>query len=314
MISLSVCGLSYSIGVKDILKDVSFAVEDGDRLGIVGVNGSGKTTLLRLIVGDISPDSGEIYIAKDKCVGILHQNDAFDETSDRTKSVLSHMYGAFPGLVRDEMRLLEIEAELKAEGADITALSAEYDKVNTRYIDGGGLQYKSRCKSILKRLGFEEEMHSASVSSLSGGQKTRLSLARLLFREPDILILDEPTNHLDTDTMLWLEDVLSSYKKTLLTVSHDRYFLDRVTNKTLDVENHRAELYKCSYTEYTKQKAAKRAAEEKKYSLQQKEIARLEAFIEQQRRWNREKNIIAAESREKAIAVSYTHLTLPTKA
>ncbi|MDD6094962.1 MAG: ABC-F type ribosomal protection protein [Clostridia bacterium] len=302
MISLSVSGLSYSIGVKEILTNITFSVEEGDRLGIVGVNGSGKTTLLSLIVGDVSPDSGEIYIAKDKCVGILRQNEAFDETTDAGETVLSHMYGTFPQLLRDEKRLAEIEAELKSNEADVNRLTAEYDRVNRRYIDGGGLHYKSRCKSILTRLGFQEDMHLQKVSSLSGGQKTRLSLARLIFREPDILILDEPTNHLDTQTMMWLEDILSGYKKTLLAVSHDRYFLDKVTNKTLDVEHHRANLYKCSYTEYVKQKNARRAADEKKYNLQQKEIARLEAFIEQQRRWNREKNIVAAESREKAIA------------
>ncbi len=302
MISMSVSGLTYGIGIKEILTDITFSIEDGDRLGVVGVNGSGKTTLLRLMVGDISPDKGEIYIAKEKCVGILHQNEAFDETLSEGETVLGNMYGTFPQLVSDEKRLSEIEAEMKRDGADVTRLSAEYDKINTRYIDGGGLHYKSRCRSILIRLGFPESSHTQTVASLSGGQKTRLALARLLFREPDILILDEPTNHLDTDTMMWLEDVLSSYKKTLIAVSHDRYFLDRVTNKTLDIEHHRATLYKCPYTEYIRQKNERRKADEKKYMLQQKEIARLEAFIEQQRRWNREKNIIAAESREKAIA------------
>ena len=302
MISLSVSGISYSIGIKEILSDISFSIEDGDRLGIVGVNGSGKTTLLRIIAGDISPDGGNIFTAKEHSLGILHQTDAFLETADENATVLSHMYGAYPQLLRDEARLEEIEKELGEKEADITRLSSEYDRINSRYIDGGGLHYKSRCKSILQRLGFSEDTHTQKVSSLSGGQKTRLSLARLIFREPDILILDEPTNHLDTETLLWLEDVLATYKKTLLVVSHDRYFLDRVTNKTLDIEHHRATLYKCSYTEYVKQKEAKRAADEKKYNLQQKEIARLEAFIEQQRRWNREKNIIAAESREKAIA------------
>ncbi len=302
MISLSVSGLSFGIGIKEILCDITFSIEDGDRLGVVGVNGSGKTTLLRLIVGDISPDAGEIYIAKDKCVGILHQNEAFDDDLIEGETVLSRMYGTFPLLVSDEKRLFEIEAEMKREGADTTRLSAEYDRINTRYINGGGLHYKSRCRSILTRLGFPESTHTQTVASLSGGQKTRLSLARLLFREPDILILDEPTNHLDMETMMWLEDVLASYKKTLIVVSHDRYFLDKITNKTLDVEHHKATLYKCSYTEYVKQKNDRRKAEEKKYMLQQKEIARLEAFIEQQKRWNREKNIIAAESREKAIA------------
>ncbi len=303
MISLSVSGITYTIGLKEILTGVTFAIEEGDRLGIVGVNGSGKSTLLRIISGKITPDSGEIHIAKEKTVGMMEQNDAFDDGNVDNETVLSRMYGAYPGLCRDEARIAEIENLLQtAVGDEAVRLYSELERVNTRYIDGGGLHYKSRCKSILSRLGFSEEAHSLPVTALSGGQRTRLALARLLFAEPDILILDEPTNHLDTDTMVWLEEYLSQYKKTLLVVSHDRYFLDRVTNKTLDIENHEADLYRCSYTEYVQRKKEKRAAEAKKYELQQKEIARLEAYIEQQRRWNRERNIIAAESREKAIA------------
>ena len=303
MISLSVSKVTYTIGLKEILRDVSFAIEEGDRLGIVGVNGSGKSTLLRIISGKIDPDAGEVHFAKDKSVGMMEQNDAFDDGEIENETVLSRMYGAYPDLCRYEKRIGEIEKLLEtAVGDEAVRLYSELERVNTRYIDGGGLHYKSRCKSILERLGFSEESHTLFVTSLSGGQRTRLALARLLFASPDILILDEPTNHLDTDTMVWLEEYLSQYKKTLLVVSHDRYFLDRVTNKTLDIENHSADLYKCSYTEYVQRKKEKRAAEAKKYELQQKEIARLEAYIEQQRRWNRERNIIAAESREKAIA------------
>ena len=303
MISLSVSGITYTIGLKEILTGVTFAIEEGDRLGIVGVNGSGKSTLLRIISGKITPDSGEIHIAKEKTVGMMEQNDAFDDGNVDNETVLSRMYGAYPQLCRDEKRITEIEQLLQsAVGDEAVRLYSELDRVNTRYIDGGGLHYKSRCKSLLNRLGFGDESHDLPVTALSGGQRTRLALARLLFAEPDILILDEPTNHLDTDTMVWLEEYLSQYKKTLLVVSHDRYFLDKVTNKTLDIENHEADLYRCSYTEYVQRKKEKRAAEAKKYELQQKEIARLEAYIEQQRRWNRERNIIAAESREKAIA------------
>jgi len=303
MISLAVNSITYTIGLKEILKDVTFAIEDGDKLGIVGVNGSGKSTLLRIISGKISPDSGEIYIAKDKTVGMMEQHDAFDDGEAENETVLERMYGAYPQLCRWEKRIQEIERELEtAVGEESVRLASELDRINTKYIDGGGLHYKSRCKSLLKRLGFEEDTHERLVGTLSGGQRTRLALARLLFAEPDILILDEPTNHLDLDTMVWLEEHLSQYKKTVLVVSHDRYFLDKVTNKTLDIENQHAEFYKCSYTEYVQRKKEKREAEAKKYDLQQKEIARLEAYIEQQRRWNRERNIIAAESREKAIA------------
>ncbi len=305
MIILSVSALSFSVGVKEILENISFAVEDGDRVGIVGVNGSGKSTLLRMITGKLEPSGGAVYIAKDKSVGMMEQDDAFNVVTSGAfdTTVLSQMYASYPELCRDEARLSELEELLKrAEGEELRRLTAEFTEVNTRFIDGGGLHYKSRCRSILSKLGFGEKYYSEDISSLSGGERARLNLARLLFREPDILILDEPTNHLDTDTMEWLEGVLSGYKKTLVVVSHDRYFLDRVTTKTLDVENHGAKLYAAPYSGYLKLKEEARRAEQKKYDLQQKEIARLEAYIEQQRRWNRERNIIAAESREKAIA------------
>lgn len=301
MISLSVNSVTVGIGIKEILTDVSFAVEDGDRLGVVGVNGSGKSTLLRILAGKLSPDSGEIYIAKDRTVAMMEQNDAFDEAGS-SDTVLSHMYAALPELCRDEERLASLEEALQsAEGESANRLYSEYQRLNERFIEEGGLQYKSRCRSLLCGLGFGEDTFEMKLCSLSGGQRTRLELARLLFREPDILMLDEPTNHLDTKTMIWLEGHLSAYKKTLIVVSHDRYFLDRVTNKTLDIENHRAALYMCPYTEFVRRKEENRKADMKRWELQQKEIARLEAFIEQQRRWNREKNIIAAESREKAI-------------
>ena len=314
MISISTKDLAYRIGTREILAGVSFSLEEGDRLAVVGVNGSGKSTLLRMLCGEYTPDEGEVYIARDKIIGMLHQDDAFNvigagsEDSPIDETVLGQMYAVFPELCAAEVRLERIRHALDATPeSDLTTLerlSAEYDDVNNRYIRDGGLHYKSRCRSILISLGFPEDTHSRPVSTMSGGQRTRLALARLLSREPDILILDEPTNHLDTGTMLWLENHLSSYnpKKTVILVSHDRLFLDRVTNKTLDIEHCRAKLYKCPYSRYVVEKEEARRAHEKEYNIQQKEIARLEAYIEQQRRWNRERNIIAAESREKAIA------------
>ncbi len=314
MISISTKDLAYRIGTREILGGVSFSLEEGDRLAVVGVNGSGKSTLLRMLCGEYTPDEGEVYIARDKIIGMLHQDDAFnvigggDEDSPIDETVLGQMYAVFPELCAAEVRLERIRQALDTTpSSDVTTLerlSAEYDDVNSRYIRDGGLHYKSRCRSILISLGFSEDTHSRPVSTMSGGQRTRLALARLLSREPDILILDEPTNHLDTGTMLWLESHLASYnpKKTVILVSHDRLFLDRVTNKTLDIEHCRAKLYKCPYSRYVVEKEEARKAHEKEYNLQQKEIARLEAYIEQQRRWNRERNIIAAESREKAIA------------
>ncbi len=314
MISLSTKDLAFRVGTREIIGGVSFSIEDGDRLALVGVNGSGKSTLLRMITGEYTPDEGEVYIARDKSVGMLHQDDAFniinlgDSCASVDETVLGQMYAVFAELCRAEVRLAELQSALDSASPDDTAtlsrLSTEYTNLNNRFISDGGLYYKSRCRSILENLGFGEETWSTPVSKMSGGQRTRLALARLLSREPDILILDEPTNHLDIDTMRWLENHLAAYpkSKTVILVSHDRYFLDKVTNKTLDIENGRAKLYKCRYSEYVTEKEKFRREQEKQYDLQQKEIARLEAYIEQQRRWNRERNIIAAESREKAIA------------
>lgn len=304
MASIAVNGISYSIGVDVILRDVSFTLEDGDKLGVVGVNGSGKSTLMKLLSGELEADSGDVFTSKDKILGILHQDDTFNISNLTDESVLGQMYAAFPELLAAEAKISSLEDQIKNETDTerLTRLVGELDSVNTRYSDGGGLYFRSKCKSMLNALGFGEEFHALPITGMSGGQRTRIALARLLAREPDILLLDEPTNHLDDVTLEWLEDHLSSYKKTVIVVSHDRYFLDRVTNKTLDVENRTAKLYKCPYSRYVEEKKRDREIAEKKYELQQKEIARLEAYIEQQRRWNRERNIIAAESREKAIA------------
>ena len=308
MIAISAGGLSYRIGTRTILENITFSLEEGDHLGIVGVNGSGKSTLFKLLVGEYPADEGTVTIGKNKTVGMLHQDDAFRvlsiDGSPQDETVLGQMYAIFPELCRMEKRLAELQAALEAGGTDeeLAQWTREFTTLNNRFIADGGLYYKSRCQSLLSKLGFGEEYHHLPVSSLSGGQRTRLALARLLSREPDILLLDEPTNHLDTDTMAWLEEHLAAYKKTFLVVSHDRYFLDRVTNKTLEVENTHARLYKCSYTQYVTEKEKWRREQLKRYEDQQKEIARQEAYIAQQRAWNRERNIIAAESREKALA------------
>ena len=270
MISISVSNLAFRTGAREILGEISFSLEEGDRLAVVGVNGSGKSTLLKMIAGEYAPDEGDVHIAKNKTLGMLHQDDAFniiDENgrvipeddafspslSDGPRSVidrtvLGQMYAVFPDLCRAEVRLADLQSQME-ESRDterLSSLSAEYAALNSRFIRDGGLYFKSRCRSILVSLGFGEETWSLPVSAMSGGQRTRLALARLLSREPDILILDEPTNHLDLDTMLWLEGHLAAYPKdkTVILVSHDRLFLDRVTNKTLDVENRRAKLYK----------------------------------------------------------------------
>ncbi len=304
MASIATNNLAFRIGITTILENVTFTLEEGDRLGIVGVNGSGKSTLMKLLSGEAEPDEGEVFISKDKTIGLLHQDDTFNISTHTDETVLGQMYAAFPELLTLEERIHEAENALTEEKNEsrIAQITEELVRLNTRYSDNGGLYFRSRCRSMLTSLGFGEQFHSLPMASMSGGQRTRIALARLLAREPDVLLLDEPTNHLDDTTLEWLEEHLSNYKKTVIVVSHDRYFLDRVTTKTLDVENKTAKLYSCPYSRYVEEKKRDREIAEKKYELQQKEIARLEAYIEQQRRWNRERNIIAAESREKAIA------------
>ena len=305
MICLNIDGLSLSFGTKRILDGVTFSLDEGDRLGIIGINGCGKSTLFRLILGELEPDSGNVYISKNKTVGILKQNDAFgDITADENATALDIMISSFPELIALEEKLRLLEASLHSEDTgDRTreSLIAEYTSENERFIREGGLEFRGRCASTLSKMGFDEETCRRSFSSLSGGQRTRLALCRQLCREPDILMLDEPTNHLDMETLLWLESFLSSYKKCVLVISHDRYFLDRVTNKTLSIEYCQAKLYNGGYTKSMEQRKTDREIAERHYKNQQKEIARQEAYIAQQRAWNREKNIIAAESRQKML-------------
>lgn len=303
MAAIAVKELAYSIGIKTILEDVTFSLEDGARLGVVGVNGCGKSTLLRMLSGELEPDHGDIFLPKNSSIGILHQDDTFNTTGGG-ETVLEQMHTAFPELLADEEEISRLEHMLSAERDHnkLTKLSAALERVNTHYIEHGGMYFRSRCKSMLESLGFDETFHSLKISDMSGGQRTRIALARLLAREPDVLLLDEPTNHLDSVTLEWLEGHLASYPKTLIAVSHDRYFLDRVTTATLDIENHRSEYYRVPYTKYVAEKKKRREIAEHHYENQQREIARQEAYIENQRRWGREKNIRAAESREKALA------------
>ena len=297
MIAISVNDLSLSIGTTPILEKVSFALEENDKLGIIGINGSGKSTLFRLITGETEPTDGEVYFSKGKTVGILTQDGAFDYDSPE-QTVLDRMYRAFPLLLAAETRLAVLEAEL---GRGDERVIREYTDLHEQFVRDGGLEFRGRCASILQKLGFDKVAMQQAVSTLSGGQRTRLALAVELSREPDILMLDEPTNHLDIETLAWLEGFLISYPKCVMIVSHDRYFLDKVTNKTLSIEHHRAKLYNGGYTKSMEQRRLDREIAERHWKNQQREIARQEAYIAQQRAWNRERNIIAAESRQKLL-------------
>ena len=306
MIALSTESVSLAYGTDVILKDISFAVNDGDRVGIIGVNGAGKTSLFRIIAGVNEPDSGAVYIQKGHTVGMLEQNPDLTALPGEV-TCLEYMYTAFPELLELESAITRTET-LLAQAANrgdhdaVVELTDRLNEQNRKFSEKGGLEFRSRCRGMLMRLGFEEALINQRIRTLSGGQYTRLALARLLATEPDILMLDEPTNHLDIDALEWLEGFIASYKKTVLIISHDRYFLDRTTNKTLHIQYTKARLFHGSYSQCKDQQEAEAASLEKRYKEQQKEIARIKANIEFQRRCNREHNFVTIRSKEKQLA------------
>lgn len=301
MIVLNLSDVCMSFGSDVILDKITFGLNGGDRLGVVGVNGAGKSLLFKIICGEVKADSGSVNFSKDIKVAYLEQNASFESKN----AIYDEMLSAFPQLVEDEKRLELLQCEMLAgENSDEKThmrLAGEYTRLEESFRKNGGYEYKSRIRSMLCALGFDEARQALPIETLSGGQKTRLALARTLLSEPDILMLDEPTNHLDIPSVEWLEGYLAGYKKTLLVISHDRYFLDKVTNKTFEIENTEGKLYNLPYSGFVKQKEKDREIDERHYKNQRREIERMEAFIENQRRWNRERNIIAAESRMKAI-------------
>ena len=306
MIALSVSDVSLSFGMETVLKNISFAVNDGDRVGVVGVNGAGKTSLFRVITGDYTPDTGAVYLQKGYTVGCLEQNPDLTALPGGL-SATEYMYSAFPELLDLERRIGVLEREIAGlsdlgHHEDAVKKTEELIASNAKFAEGGGLEFRNRCRSMLMRLGFDDSLLDAKISTLSGGQYTRLALARLLATEPDVLMLDEPTNHLDIDSLAWLESFISSYKKTVIIISHDRYFLDRTTNKTLHIQYAGAKLYPGNYTKTRELQEAEAASLEKRYKEQQKEIAKIRANIEFQRRCNREHNFVTIRSKEKQLA------------
>ena len=302
MTILSVSDIRLEYGTDVILQKINFSINEGDRLGIVGVNGAGKSTLLRIIAGVTEPTGGNVYIAKGKSVGMLEQNAMLE--SDKTLS--DEMASAFPECVRLEHRLAELQEEIEKRASSkhdeaYEKMISDFTTMTEKFREIGGYEYKSRIRSMLTHFGFPESEQHKHIETLSGGERTRLALVRLLLVEPDILILDEPTNHLDTDTLYWLEDHLRSYPKTLMIVSHDRYFLDRTATKILDIENTKAELYTGNYSAFAVKKAEARKVLQKKFDLQQKEIARIEGIIQTQIHFGQEHNYITIASKKKQI-------------
>ena len=302
MLALSLDGVGLSFGADDILKGISFGINDGDRVGVIGSNGAGKTSLFKIISGIYQASAGGVYIQKGYTVGMLEQNP--DHTAlPASLTALEYMYTAYPELLSLEERIAKTESALAAatDNGEIMQLTSRLNAENAEYARLGGLEFRSRCRGMLLRLGFEEDLLDRRIGNLSGGQYTRLALARLLSTEPDILMLDEPTNHLDIDALQWLENYIASYKKTVLIISHDRYFLDRTTNKTLWIRHNTSKLYQGNYSACKEQSEAEAAALEKRYKEQQKVIARIRANIEFQRRCNREHNFVTIRSKEKQL-------------
>ncbi len=295
---LSVSNIHKSFNEIPVLRNVSFHIEDYDKAAIVGINGAGKTTLLRIIMGELSADEGIVTVSRDKTIGYLSQHEAV--SGDNT--IYDELLSVKQELIDLEQKMRAVELQMKtASGDALQQLMNAYTNLTHDFETGGGYAYRSELTGVLKGLGFQEEEFGRSVSTLSGGKKTRVALGKLLLLKPDLIILDEPTNHLDMSSITWLETYLLNYRGAVIIVSHDRYFLDRIANKVIELDNTRATVFTGNYSDYAARKEALRAAEYSAYMKQQQEIRHQEAVIEKLRSFNREKSIRRAESRVKML-------------
>lgn len=295
---LSCQNISKAFVENQVLKNVSFHIEDHEKAAIVGINGAGKTTLLRIIVGEMTPDDGQVVLAKDKTLGYLAQN----STVDTSHTIYEELLSVKADLLRLEEKIRECENNMKhADGDALEDLMKQYTSLTHAFETGGGYLYRSELVGVLKGLGFTEDEFSKPVATLSGGQKTRVALGRLLLQNPDLIILDEPTNHLDMNSIAWLETYLLNYKGAVLIVSHDRYFLDRIAGKVIEIDQSKATTFIGNYSDYAIKKEQLRVAAWNAYMNQQREIKHQEEVIEKLKSFNREKSIKRAESREKML-------------
>ncbi len=301
---VSVQNLTLSFGENTLFKGVSFDIYEKDKVGFVGANGAGKTSLFKVLKGEYLPDSGGCFIGKNVKIGYMEQH-----TCSNNKTVYDELISVFNDLIKMEKQLEDIAAELTKNATD--ELIAKQDFLTNEFQANGGLTYKSLTRSSLIGLGFDEKDFDMPTSKLSGGQKSKLILAKLLLSKADLLLLDEPTNHLDISAVEWLESFLASFSGAFIVISHDRYFLDKVTDKTIEIENNKLRSYKGNYSEFLVKKEAEQKAIEEKYELDLMEIERLEGIIAQQRQWNREKNIKTAESKEKVIERIKAQMVVP---
>ncbi|MBE5769655.1 MAG: ABC-F family ATP-binding cassette domain-containing protein [Clostridiales bacterium] len=300
MILLSLQGVQKSFGTNEVLRDASLVLQDGQRMGLVGVNGCGKSTLMKIIAGLETSDGGTITMQKGLKLGYLAQHGDVD----LHRTVLEEMESVFEPVVQMEQEMRRLEVEMSQCGDDETMLrrlGSQYDQLTREFERRNGYGWKSQVQGVLAGLGFRKDQQSLQTGLLSGGERTRLCLGRMLLSEPDLLLLDEPTNHLDLKSIAWLEEYLTAYKGAVLLVSHDRYFMDHVCDRMCELLLGATECYDGNYTRYMEQRTERFEIRMRAYELQQKEIARQEAIIARYRQFNREKSIKAAESREKRL-------------
>ena len=299
MAILTVNNITHSFGDTVILENITFEMQKGERIGLVGVNGSGKTTLFKVLTGEYTPDSGTAVFSKETALGYMEQH----VCRDFHKTALEEVLTVFAPLLQMERELEDLNRLLSQNPPEeeLSRLILRQTELNDRFVDGGGLTCRARARSALMGLGFTEEQLQNRVGVLSGGQKAKLQLAKMLLGGANLLLLDEPTNHLDINAVEWLEDFLKNYTGSFIVISHDRYFLDKVTSRTLELQGTHLDSYKGNYTRYLALKEEKRLAMERVYESTQKEIKRLEGIIEQQRRWNQERNYVTIASKQKSI-------------
>ena len=296
---LSCSHITKSFGTDQILSEVSFHIEDKEKAATVGINGAGKSTLLKIIVGELPPDSGSAVLSKGKSLGYLAQH----QDLDSARSIYDELCQVKLPVIQMEQQLRALELQMKnASGGELEQLLSTYSRLNHTFELENGYAWNSEVTGVLKGLGFGEEEFDKLVSTLSGGQKTRISLGRLLLSKPDIILLDEPTNHLDMESIAWLESYLKAYDGAVIIVAHDRYFLNRVVSKIIELEQGKSTVYQGDYTAYSEKKAMIRTAQMKAWLNQQQEIRHQEEVIAKLKSFNREKSIKRAESREKMLS------------
>lgn len=290
--------ISKAFGVKQILRDVSFHIEEKEKIAIVGINGSGKSTLLKIIMGEESADEGQVVISKGITIGYLsqHQDISFDNT------IYAEMLETKKYITDMETKIRALEHEMKnLSGDELARVLEEYNRLQAAYDRENGYAYESEITGVLKGLGFDKSDYDRHINTLSGGQKMRIALGRLLLTKPDIIILDEPTNHLDMASIAWLEGFLANYQGAVIIVSHDRYFIDKIATRIIEIDNTKAHIYHGNYSYYAGKRAEIRATQMKAYLNQQQEIKHQEEVIAKLKQFNREKSIKRAESREKML-------------